>query len=161
MDHVGAPANEESSQQRRPEVMVRLKLSVSVSNRSAVVLSVNGASVVFQAIIMLLPISITVSTQTGLFTHARAESIPEAPPFTGKSLMGLCLLSEDVDMPSCPGAWHIQTSEYFLYLSPPFLLIEACFSVHQWSGPVLAAVAFNVNRYGSMQLERSLTKGGI
>lgn len=47
---------------------------------------------------MLLTISITVSTQTGLFTHAHAESIPETPPFTGKSLMGLRLLSGDVDL---------------------------------------------------------------
>lgn len=121
----------------------------------------NGASVVVQAIIMLLTISITVSTQTGLFTHAHTESIPETPPFTGKSLMGLCLLGMLTYMPSCPGAWPIQTSQYFLYPSPPFPLIEACFSVHQQSGPVLAAVAFNVNRYGSMRLERSLTKGGI
>lgn len=101
LDHVGAPASEESSQQRRPEVMVRLKLSVSVC--SAVVLmerqwSVNGASVVFQAIVMLLTISITVSTQTGLFTHSHAESVPETPPFTGRSPMGLCLLSGDVDL---------------------------------------------------------------
>lgn len=103
MDHVGAPASEESSQQRRPGVMARLKLSVSVSNRSSVVSmerqwSVNGTSVVFQAIIMLFTISITVSTQTGLFTHSHAESIPETPPFTGRSLMGLCLLSGDVDL---------------------------------------------------------------
>lgn len=101
MDHVGAAASEESSQQRRPEVMVRLKLPVCFKSfRSGVgrQWSVNGASVVIQAIVMLLTISITVSTQTGLFTHAHAQSIPETPPFTGKSLMALCLPSEDVDL---------------------------------------------------------------
>lgn len=60
--------------------------------------SISGASVVFQAFRMLRTISIiAASTQTGRFTHSHAESNPETPPFTGKSLLGPCLLPGDVD----------------------------------------------------------------
>lgn len=57
-------------------------------------------------------------------------------------------------------AWAYCTSDRLFCLSPPFILIVACFSVQQWPGRSLLLFP-NVNRYVSMRLERSLTKGGI
>lgn len=69
------------------------------------------------------------------------------------------------DMPSgcacVPAAGAHRTSDRLFWLSPPFILIQACFAVQQWPGLRSLLLFANVNQYGSMRSERSLTKGGI
>lgn len=56
-------------------------------------------------------------------------------PLIRRSLLALwrCWLTWRHVICLCPGVWRIQTPEYLLFLSPPFIIIEACFPVQQRS----------------------------